>query len=145
MTSCWVLSSVIPTFDETVASRQVYDETAIRCKALPRDANVGECCYGDLPPRPDRYTLGKSARTFATNPIFDYTTSNFGVDNTIAMPWMMRRQYCNYTFYLIEAGNNDPATYGKVDALTYTNNTASNAHASADVHQVIMPPSGKTV
>ncbi len=46
-----------------------------------------------------------SKRNFATNPIPDHTTTNFGVDNTIILPWTMRRQYCDYKFYVVKDVN----------------------------------------
>ena len=84
---------------------------------------------------------GKTTRNFKANPIFDHTTRNFGVDNTIIMPWMMRRQYCDYKFYVVKdsQGNTpDNANYdklapinysNKIDTLVYNSSMASNAHS----------------
>lgn len=66
-----------------------------------------------------------SKRDWTNNPVFDYTTTDFGVDNTISLPWMMRRQYCDYKFYVVNEDGADPATSSMVDALNYTNSSAS--------------------
>ena len=70
---------------------------------------------------------GDSKRTFETNPIPDFTTNNFGVNNTVMLPWMMRREYCDYQYYLIEAADNDPAASDKVDNLKYDKDADSDA------------------
>ena len=86
---------------------------------------------------------GKTKRNFKNNPVFDHTTRNFGVDNTIIMPWMMRRQYCDYKFYVVkdsEGRTPDNANYSKeapisysdaVDSLIYNPNNWSNDHSIA--------------
>ena len=81
-----------------------------------------------------------SKRNFATNPIPDHTTTNFGVDNTIILPWTMRRQYCDYKFYVVkDANGKTPADDGYnsidpevnsayVDKLKLDANYYSNEH-----------------
>lgn len=84
---------------------------------------------------------GNTKRNFKTNPVFDHTTRNFGVDNTIIMPWMMRRQFCDYKFYVVKDSQGrtpDNENYDKqapisyteaVDSLLYNPNKMSNAHS----------------
>ena len=138
-----LLGSIIgyTTFDETAStSSQYMEETANAEKRFLVMPMLEHAASVTFHLDPTIYTDGKaiqSARAFATNPVFDYTTSNFGVDNTIAMPWMMRRQYCNYTFYLINDNGGDPndsgsTEYSKVDALNYADDTSSNAHRVAE-------------
>gem|GEM_PF-2602087 len=86
---------------------------------------------------------GNTKRNFTDNPIPDHTTRNFGVDNTIIMPWMMRRQFCDYKFYVVTDGTNNtpdkeeyslgaPINYpNRIDSLTYNPAQASNAHSIA--------------
>ncbi len=73
---------------------------------------------------------GKSKRNFTTNPICDYTTNNYGVDNTIALPWMMRRQYCDYTYYLVEDPGSDAPEdkTNLIDDLTFETDKSSKTH-----------------
>lgn len=133
-----LLGSIVgyTTFDDGAAASSQYmteaESAAKRYLVMPMQQHAATVTFHLDPTIYTNGTAIQSARNFTTDPVFDYTTDNFGVDNTITLPWMLRRQYCNYTFYLIEAGDNNPATYGKVDALTYANNTASNAHAIAD-------------
>jgi hypothetical protein len=81
----------------------------------------------------DKYSDGADSQTLrsADNIVFDHTSENYGVGNTLNLPWMMRRQYCDYKFYLVEKGDNILDTRkgeGKIDDLTYTENELSNAH-----------------
>ena len=41
-----------------------------------------------------------SQRDFSSDPIYDYTSEDYGIGNDLMLPWLMRRQYCNYTYYL---------------------------------------------
>ena len=81
----------------------------------------------------DRYsdgTASNSARR-ASDIVFDHTSMNYGVGNTLSLPWMMRRQYCDYKFYLVESSYNTLATRQaekKIDDLTYTDSNPSNTH-----------------
>ena len=103
--------------------------TAQRFLVMPMQAHAASVTFHL---DPTIYTDGtdiSSMRDFATDPVYDYTSETFGVNNTIALPWMMRRQFCDYTFYQIEVGDNAPANKtGYVDALTYTENTSSTNH-----------------
>ena len=89
---------------------------------------------------------GKTKRKFKDNPIPDHTTRNFGVDNTIIMPWTMRRQYCDYKFYVVTDGTGENAKtpdmegYNKlapinyptqIDTLVYNSSMPSDAHSIA--------------
>ena len=63
--------------------------------------------------------------------VFDHTSEKYGVGNTIALPWMMRRQYCDYDYFLIEAGDNTLDTRkgeNKIDDLTHVADRPSNTH-----------------
>jgi energy-coupling factor transporter transmembrane protein EcfT len=78
----------------------------------------------------DDTTPTRSLRS-ADNIVFDHTSKNYGVGNTLNLPWMMRSQYCDYQFYLVDIGDNILDTRkgeGKIDDLTYTENELSNAH-----------------
>ena len=78
----------------------------------------------------DDTTPTKSLRS-AEDVVFDHTSENYGVGNTLMLPWMMRRQYCDYKFYLIEKGDDILATRqgdGKIDNLTFESDKASNTH-----------------
>ena len=88
----------------------------------------------------DSYANGttiSSQRNFTTNPIPDHTTTNFGVNNTIVLPWMMRRQYCDYKFYVVMDGTYTPGDAGYnllapenypdyIDELTHNPDSPSN-------------------
>ncbi len=80
----------------------------------------------------------KETKRSAYNVVFDHTSSNYGVGNTLALPWMMRRQYCDYKFYLVGAYDKNDATNKlsaqieakRIDDLILDDETpqASNAH-----------------
>ena len=81
----------------------------------------------------DKYSDGADSQTLrsADNIVFDHTSENYGVGNTLNLPWMMRRQYCDYKFYLVDKGDNILDTRkgeGKIDDLTFENEKASNTH-----------------
>ncbi|MBR1630801.1 MAG: hypothetical protein IJ680_03010, partial [Paludibacteraceae bacterium] len=59
-----------------------------------------------------------SMRDFEADPIYDYTSEDYGIGNDLTLPWLMRRQYCNYTYYLEWIKNDFDATY--VDDLQYS-------------------------
>jgi len=78
----------------------------------------------------DDTTPTRSLRS-ADNIVFDHTSENYGVGNTLNLPWMMRRQYCDYKFYLVEKGDNildARKNEGMIDDLTFENEKASNTH-----------------
>ena len=78
----------------------------------------------------DDTTPTRSLRS-ADNIVFDHTSKNYGVGNTLMLPWMMRRQYCDYKFYLVDEGDNildARKNEGKIDDLTFENEKASNTH-----------------
>ena len=78
----------------------------------------------------DDTTPTRSLRS-ADNIVFDHTSKNYGVGNTLMLPWMMRRQYCDYKFYLVDEGDNILDTRkgeGLIDDLTFENEKASNTH-----------------
>ena len=78
----------------------------------------------------DDTTPTRSLRS-ADNIVFDHTSKNYGVGNTLMLPWMMRRQYCDYKFYLVDKGDNILDTRkndGLIDDLTFENEKASNTH-----------------
>ena len=81
----------------------------------------------------DTYSDGRATQSLrsANDIVFDHTSKNYGVGNTLTLPWMMRRQYCDYKFYLKETGDNildARKNDGLIDDLTYTENALSNAH-----------------
>ena len=118
------------TFDDTAAATDQYmTETASAAKrylVMPLQRKAATVTF-----HLDPTGHTDSKRDWTTNPVFDYTTTDFGVDNTITLPWMMRRQYCDYQYYLITGDGEDPESSTKVDALSYTTGTASNAHRVA--------------
>lgn len=78
----------------------------------------------------DDTTPTRSLRS-ADNIVFDHTSKNYGVGNTLMLPWMMRRQYCDYKFYLVDKGDNildARKNDGLIDDLTFENEKASNTH-----------------
>lgn len=88
------------------------------------------------------YSDGSTAQSLrsADNIIFDHTSENYGVGNTLALPWMMRRQYCDYKFYLVGAYDKDDDSNNlaaqiannKIDDLTYASDVPSNTHRLTD-------------
>ena len=82
----------------------------------------------------DKYSDNSTSTSLrsADNVIFDYTSENNGVGNTLTLPWMMRRQYCDYQFYLVEAAADGTLATrraeNKIDDLTYTPDSPSNTH-----------------
>lgn len=78
----------------------------------------------------DDTTPTRSLRS-ADNIVFDHTSKNYGVGNTLMLPWMMRRQYCDYKYYLVDKGDNildAKKNDGLIDDLTFENEKASNTH-----------------
>lgn len=86
----------------------------------------------------DTYSDGTPTQSLrsADNVVFDHTSENYGVGNTIALPWMMRRQYCDYDYFLIDAFDKDDAsknlaaqiTANRIDDLTHEAGSPSNTH-----------------
>ncbi len=78
----------------------------------------------------DKYSDGTNSQSLrsADNIVFDHTSEKYGVGNTLTLPWMMRRQYCDYQFYVVNEDGADPSTNEYVDALKYEESTPSNAH-----------------
>ncbi len=80
----------------------------------------------------DKYSDGTDTKSLrsADNIVFDHTSEKYGVGNTLALPWMMRRAYCDYEFYLVgEPADGALATHqNKIDDLTPADGSPSNIH-----------------
>ena len=86
----------------------------------------------------DKYSDGSNTESLrsADNVILDHTTTKYGVGNTLTLPWMMRREYCDYKFYLVAANDEDDNSNNlaaqidanKIDDLTHVEGSASNTH-----------------
>lgn len=129
-----LLGSIVgyTTFDENAADKYMIEtQTATAAKRYLVMPLLQKAATVTFHLDPTGHTA--SLRNWAENPVCDYTTTDFGVDNTLTLPWMMRRQYCNYKYYLISDNGDDPTSSSNtnVDALNYTSGTASNAHRVA--------------
>lgn len=81
----------------------------------------------------DTYSDGRATQSLrsANDIVFDHTSENCGVGNTLTLPWMMRRQYCDYEYFLKEVGDNTLDTRrneSKIDDLTHAAGSPSNTH-----------------